>query len=168
MKTHRVALAICSSALAISLGLSAAWAHTEHAAAGPATNEEAFGRPGVAKDVGRSVAIRTTDAMRFEPASLAVKQGETLRLRIHNDGRLPHEFVLGTREEITEHAEMMRKMPGMIHADANSVRVAPGQDGEIVWTFSKAGKFLYACLIPGHWEAGMQGQVTVTSPAKKS
>ena len=167
MKTSRLALTIFSSALAIALGLPLAWAHTEHAATSAAAGEEAFGRPGVAKDVVSTVAVHTTDAMRFDPASLAVKQGETLRLRIHNDGKLPHEFVLGTKEEITEHAEMMRKMPNMVHADPNSVRVAPGKDGEIVWTFSKAGKFLYACLIPGHWEAGMQGSITVTAAVKK-
>jgi uncharacterized cupredoxin-like copper-binding protein len=167
MKSSRVALTIVSSALAIALGLPVAWAHTEHTATGSTENEEAFGRPGVAKDVTRAVAIRTTDAMRFDPASLAVKQGETLRLRIHNDGKLPHEFVLGTKDEIAEHAEMMRQMPDMVHADANSIRVAPGKDGEVVWTFSRAGKFLYACLIPGHWEAGMQGSITVTPSVKK-
>ncbi len=168
MKSTRVVLTIISSILAIALGLPLARAHTEHTAANSKAKEEAFGRPGVVKDITRTVAIRTTDAMRFDPASLAVKQGETLRLQIHNEGRLPHEFVLGTKEEIAEHAEMMRQMPNMVHADASSVRVAPGGSAEIVWTFSKAGKFFYACLIPGHWEAGMQGQVTVTSPAKKS
>jgi len=166
MKTSRVALTVFPSVLVIALGLPVAWAHTEHSAAEPAAQVEAFGRAGIAKDVVRTVAIRTTDAMRFDPATLSVKQGETLRLQIHNDGKLPHEFVLGTQSEITEHAEMMRKMPGMVHADANSVRVAPGQNGEVVWTFSQAGRFLYACLIPGHWEAGMQGSVTVT-PVKR-
>ena len=166
MKTHRVALTMFSSVLAVAVVLPVAWAHTEHLAAESAANAEAFGRPGVAKDAARSVAIHMTDAMRFDPASMAVKQGETLRLRIHNDGKLPHEFVLGTKAEIAEHAEMMRQMPNMIHTDPNSVRVAPGQDGEIIWKFDQAGKFLYACLIPGHWEAGMQGSVTVT-PVKR-
>jgi uncharacterized cupredoxin-like copper-binding protein len=167
VKTHRVALTMFSSVLAVAVVLPVAWAHTEHHAAESAANAEAFGRPGVAKDASRSVAIHMTDAMRFDPASMAVKQGETLRLRIHNDGKLAHEFVLGTQAEIAEHAEMMRQMPGMVHTDAHSVRVAPGQSGEIVWNFSQAGKFLYACLIPGHWEAGMQGSVTVSPPVKR-
>jgi uncharacterized cupredoxin-like copper-binding protein len=166
MKTSRLVLTLCSSVLAAAVGLPVAWAHTEHAA-GPVAQEQAFGRAGVAKDVVRTVAIRTTDAMRFEPAALAVKQGETLRLRIHNDGKLPHEFVLGTKEEITEHAEMMRQMPDMVHADANSIRLAPGQSGDVVWKFDQAGQFLFACLIPGHWEAGMQGTITVSPPVKR-
>jgi len=167
MKSGRVALTVFPSVLAIALGLPLARAHTEHPAANPTAQSEAFGRAGVAKDVARTVTIRTTDAMRFDPATLAVKQGETLRLRIHNDGKLAHEFVLGTQAEIAEHAEMMRQMPGMVHTDAHSVRVAPGQSGEIVWTFSRPGHFLYACLIPGHWEAGMQGSVTVSPPVQR-
>ena len=167
MKSSRVALTIFSSVLAVAVVLPLAWAHAEHTAASLAAKEEAFGRPGAVKDIARTVAIRTTDAMRFDPATLAIRTGETLRLRIHNEGKLPHEFVLGTQAEIAEHAEMMRKMPGMGHADPHSVRVAPGQSGEIVWKFDRAGKFLYACLIPGHWEAGMQGTITVGPPVKK-
>lgn len=127
----------------------------------------ALGQAGLAKDRARSVDIRMSDAMRFDPAALRIKQGETLRLRIHNDGKLPHEFVLGTQMEIAEHAEMMRKMPNMTHTDSSSVRVAPGAVGELVWKFSRVGTFLYACLVPGHWEAGMQGVVTVSAVAKR-
>ena len=156
--------AIYSSLLFIALGLPSASAHDQTHSA---TAASAFGQPGVAKAVKRSIDIHMTDAMRFNPASLIIKQGETLRMRIHNDGKLEHEFVLGTHEEIEEHAEMMRQMPNMIHTDASSIRVAAGKSAEIVWKFSRAGKFYYACLIPGHREAGMQGVVTVTAPVKK-
>lgn len=87
--------------------------------------------------------------------------GMTVHLHISNDDKIPHEFVLGTQAEIVKHAKMMRKNPEMEIANASSARVATGGTGEIVWQFSKAGNFPYACLIPGHWEAGMRGMVSV-------
>jgi len=58
-------------------------------------------------------------------------------------------------------------MPGMVHADASSASVAPGKSADIVWKFSAPGKFLYACLVPGHHEAGMEGAVTVAARVKR-
>ena len=55
----------------------------------------------------------------------------------------------------------MKKNPEMEHADANMVTVAPGKTGEIIWQFTKAGKVNFACLQPGHYDAGMKGIVTV-------
>lgn len=125
--------------------------------------ESEIGRQGITKDVTRTIEVSMSDMMRFTPDSLNIKQGETVRLRIKNNGKIPHEFVLGTKAEISEHAELMKKNPEMEHADASSARVAPGKTAEIIWQFTKPGKFLYACLIPGHWDAGMQGSVTVTA-----
>lgn len=99
--------------------------------------------------------------MRFNPSSIKVKRGETIRFMAKNIGKVKHEMVLGTDKEIKEHAEMMRKMPGMEHEDANQVKVEPGKTGEIVWQFSKAGTFSFACLEAGHFEAGMVGKVSV-------
>jgi len=156
-------------ALAVSavLGSATASAHDNKQAAAHSTHSDAarsepFGQPGLAKKVARTIAITLSDTMRFTPDKLSIRQGETVRLRITNAGRIPHEFVLGTREELAEHAQMMRQMPGMIHNDASSVQVAPGKSADIVWQFSKSGEFLFACLIPGHREAGMEGSVTVT------
>lgn len=144
----------------------AASAHDEkHDQSHPtAASSGSFGRPGIIKNVSRTVTFTLVDAMRFTPAAFTVKRGETLRLRISNVGKLPHEFVLGTQEEIEEHAAMMRQMPDMVHHDASSVRVAPGKSADIVWQFSTAGTFMYACLVPGHREAGMQGRISVTVP----
>lgn len=128
--------------------------------------ETEFGRQGITREATRTIDISMSDMMRFTPDSLKVEQGETVRLRITNSGKIPHEFVLGTKPEITEHAEIMRKSPEMGHADANSARVASGKTSEIIWQFTKPGQFLYACLIPGHWEAGMQGTVTVVAAIK--
>ena len=123
----------------------------------------AFGHPGNAKDVTRDIHLSLRDTMSIVPDRLNLVQGETVRLRIKNIGRIPHEFVLGTRKEILEHRDMMRKMPTMQAAEANDVSVSPGETSEIIWRFSNLGSFEYACLVPGHWEAGMQGVVTVTA-----
>jgi uncharacterized cupredoxin-like copper-binding protein len=131
----------------------------------PASRTE-YGSPGNAKEVTRVVELSLRDTMRIEPGRLSVKQGETLRLRIRNKGAVAHEFVLGTQKEILEHRDMMRTMPTMKNDEANAVSVAPGSTAELVWRFDKPGTFLYACLIPGHWEAGMQGTVTVNPVAK--
>jgi uncharacterized cupredoxin-like copper-binding protein len=150
---------------------SMASAHEEkHEKSDPAhaagTAAESFGQPGVAKQVSRTIVISMTDAMRFTPASLSFRQGETVRLRIVNVGKLPHEFVLGSKAEIDEHAQMMRQMPEMVHSDPGSARVAPGKSVDIIWQFSRRGQFFYACLVPGHREAGMLGQVSVAGPVK--
>jgi uncharacterized cupredoxin-like copper-binding protein len=121
----------------------------------------AIGKPGDPGKVTRSVEVEMSDAMRFKPDSIRVKQGETIRFIVRNTGKVKHEMVLGTIKELKEHAEMMRKFPEMKHADPNQVRVEPGMTGELVWKFSKAGTFDFACLVPGHFEAGMVGKVRV-------
>lgn len=120
-----------------------------------------LGQPGNPDKVTRTVEIVMSDAMRFTPASIKVKKGETIRLRVKNEGRIKHEMVLGTLAELKEHAETMAKFPEMEHDDPNAITVEPGKTGELVWHFSKAGRFDFACLVPGHFEAGMQGKIAV-------
>lgn len=172
MKTTVRSLLILSVAAAMAIGVQAAWAHGGNARSQDATHsavphDGSFGQPGTAKNVSSTVAIRMSDAMRFSPGVLAFKQGQTVRLRIVNDGKLAHEFVLGTRQEIDEHARMMRKMPDMDHHDPGAVRLAPGQSADLRWQFDRAGEFAYACLIPGHREAGMRGKVVVQLNAER-
>lgn len=119
------------------------------------------GKPGDPAKVSRTIAVTMDDAMRFTPGQISVKAGETIRFFVKNSGKIPHEMVIGTMSELKEHAEMMRKMPGMKHAEPNQTTLAPGQSGGIVWQFDKAGQVDFACLIPGHMEAGMIGKVTV-------
>ena len=139
------------------------------AAHGPAGHDSApgadtaFGRAGDRAHATRTVQITMSDRMRFEPALVRVKTGETVRLVAVNRGAQPHELVLGTMEELREHAALMRKFPNMEHHDPNMVRVGPGGRGEIVWQFTKPGEFSYACLMPGHFEAGMVGRVVVAA-----
>lgn len=119
------------------------------------------GMAGDPAKVSRTIPVEMNDSMRFTPDKLTVKAGETVRFFIVNKGRVPHEMVIGTTDEINEHAEMMKKMPGMVHKEANQITLAPGQRGGIVWQFAKAGTVTYACLVPGHKEAGMVGTVEV-------
>tara|TARA_R110002020_G_scaffold63717_3_gene169737 strand:+ start:947 stop:1435 length:489 start_codon:yes stop_codon:yes gene_type:complete len=130
-------------------------------------DEMAIGKPGKAADVARIIEvsmIETEDgAMLFEPSDIKVMKGETVRFEITNAGEIDHEFVMDTAANIQEHKALMEKFPEMEHADPNSARLMSGKDGEIVWTFTKAGDFQFACLIPGHYESGMHGPITVAA-----
>ena len=147
------------AALLFSTMLVDASAHDQHAAAP--------GGPGDAANVTRTVEIsmkETADGkMLFEPASLSATSGETLRFVLRNDGEGDHEFILGDAATLAEHGQMMQEFPDMHHNDGGSVRLAPGQSGEIVWTFGTATEMEFACLIPGHYEAGMHGKVSITA-----
>jgi len=122
------------------------------------------GVPGNAKKPARTVTVVMSDSdgtMKFAPEKLDVKKGEQVRFVIQNKGALKHEFTLASVKDNDKHAEMMKKFPDMEHDDPNAKSVDPGKTAEIVWRFTKAGTFEFACLIPGHREAGMHGTVTV-------
>lgn len=123
----------------------------------------AIGKPGVASKVTRTVTVDMTDDMRFHSSKIAVKQGETIRFVAKNSGKVKHEMVLGTLKDLKDHYEVMKKNPEMEHAEDNMVTVAPGKSGEIIWQFTKAGKVDFACLQPGHYDAGMKGLVNVAA-----
>lgn len=154
---------IAIGALAISALSSTAWASGNHAGG---HDDSAIGKPGVAAKVSRTVTVDMIDAMRFAPSNLEVKQGDTIRFLVKNSGKVTHEFVLGTEKALKEHYEVMKKNPEMEHAEPNMVTVAPGKTGEVIWQFTKAGKVDFACLHPGHLDAGMKGQVTVARSGK--
>lgn len=139
-----------------------------HAAPAAATPEQTDwgieGRPG---RVARGITLRMDDRMRFTPDHLEVTEGETLRLRIVNAGRVMHEFVLGTPATLDEHAALMMKFPDMVHGDPWMAHVPPGGRGEIVWHFNRPGTFAFACLIAGHYQAGMRGTVRVRPAAQR-
>ncbi|MEO1766162.1 cupredoxin domain-containing protein [Thiobacter aerophilum] len=120
-----------------------------------------FGVPGQPEAARRSIVVEAGDDMRFRPAHIRVRRGETVRFVVRNRGTQTHEFVLGRSRELTEHAALMRRYPDMEHSDPNMVRVAPGQEATLTWTFTRAGQVEFACLIPGHFEAGMRGRIRV-------
>ena len=155
------------SAAALFLIAQLAWAHQPHhhsnnPAPAVAAEETAFGREGDPKKVSRTINVDMSDRMRFSPADLSIKQGETIRFRVKNSGKVMHEMVLGTMKDLKAHAEMMRKHPGMEHDEPYMAHVPPGKTETMVWQFTKAGEFHYACLVPGHFEAGMLGRIVVT------
>lgn len=124
-------------------------------------DEHPWGREGDPRRASRTITVTMSDTMRFDPAELRVKAGDTVKFIARNKGKLLHEMVIGSREELEKHAEMMRKHPGMEHDEPYQVHVKPGGKEEIAWTFTKPGTFMYGCLIPGHWEAGMKGMIVV-------
>lgn len=142
-------------------GASIAIASGTHAG-GHEHEEATIGKPGNAAEVNRTITIDMNDDMRFSPASLQARQGETIRFVISNSGKLKHEFVLGTEKELRQHYALMNKNPEMEHSDPNMITLAAGQSGEVLWQFSKAGKIDFACLQPGHYDAGMKGKVQVS------
>jgi len=137
--------------------------HESHAMHGMTedAHEDAAGRPGDPARVSRTIEVTMNDTMRFEPAAMRFKAGDTVRFAVRNDGRIRHEMVIGDRVELQEHAAMMRSMPGMQHSDPNMISLAPGQQAELVWQFDRPGHFEFACLVPGHLEAGMSGVIDV-------
>ena len=122
------------------------------------------GEPGNPKKPSRDVVITMREGdgkMIFNHNYVEVRRGEQIRFILKNAGDLDHEFVLATIKDNDKHAKLMMKYPNMEHDDPNAKRVATKKSGELLWRFTKAGEFEFACLIPGHREAGMHGKVVV-------
>jgi uncharacterized cupredoxin-like copper-binding protein/Cu/Ag efflux protein CusF len=148
-------------ALIAALAAPLASAHGDNHAGEPAAVAEQT-KWGIAGSVAtRTVTVDLLDSMRFSPDRIEVAEGETIRFVIHNRGRMLHEMVIGTPSEIAEHAALMARFPNMEHDSPYMAHVAPGKQGEIVWTFNRAGEFEYACLLAGHYAAGMRGRILV-------
>ena len=126
-----------------------------------AAMEQPFGRQGDPRKVKRVISIDMSDTMRFFPSEVSVKRGDTVRFEVRNIGELPHEMVIGTMDDLKKHAAHMKKNGEMHHADANAAHAAPGTSAQITWQFTKPGEFYYACLVPGHFDAGMIGTIVV-------
>jgi uncharacterized cupredoxin-like copper-binding protein len=124
------------------------------------------GEPGNPKRPARTIHVLMLDdgsekEMTFEPAVITVRKGEQIRFVLENAGTESHEFMLATVAENRKHAELMKKFPDMEHDDPNGKRLAVWERRELFWRFTKAGEFEFACLIPGHYEAGMHGKIIV-------
>jgi len=140
--------------------------HHEHAAASMGDNDHDLhdneaGQPGALEQVTRTIKVSMDDRMRFTPDQLNFSTGETVRFLVRNDGKIRHEMVIGSQSELKEHAAMMRTNPAMRHTDPNMISLAPGERSELIWKFDQPGTFEFACLVPGHLEAGMSGKVNV-------
>ena len=147
---------------------SLSWAHEDtpksaHNAHTAVKEQKAWGIGGDAKAATRTVTLTMDDNMRFVPNKLSFKQGETVRFVIQNKGKLLHEMVIGTRADLDAHAAMMVKFPKMAHDEPYMAHVNAGQSGNMVWTFNRPGDFEFACLIAGHYQAGMVGTISVSA-----
>jgi uncharacterized cupredoxin-like copper-binding protein len=149
LKALSLALAMCGA----SLWVQAAGTHTHP--------DTPIGAPGHSDKVTRTITIDMQDNMRFVPATLAVKQGETIRLLVRNKGAMTHELVMGNSQDLLAHAKAMQQAPQMQHRDPNSLSLAPGTQGELLWHFTRAMTVDFACLQPGHFESGMRGKIEV-------
>lgn len=156
--------------LAATLGLGAegALAHGDDKPAAAkkkaiSAEQHPWGREGDPRKIARTIEVNLADTMRFTPSEVQVKRGETVKFVARNTGKVMHEMVLGTEEHLMAHAELMKKHPGMEHDAPYMAHVPPGKKQEITWTFDKPGTFMYGCLIPGHWEAGMKGAIVVAN-----
>ena len=125
--------------------------------------EKAFGTYDPNMQPTRIIDVVMRDNMRFAPDLIKVKKGEIIEFRHINYGHLMHEFILGTVTSLNAHAKMMRKSPNMEHNKPYMAHVAPGESVTLIWKFSEAGQFTFACLVPGHYEAGMKGIIIVES-----
>ena len=141
-----VAAYVLSAGLLVTLGSVGAWQWMAPAAA-----------------ASRTIEVRMTDSMQFIPSSIQLAAGETVRIIGRNEGRLPHELVIGTEAELRSHAAAMKQQPSSHHSHGagNAITVAPGQAGELVASFSAPQELQIACLVPGHFEAGMRGTLQV-------
>lgn len=162
-KVHVLAVAV---ALGTALHLGVLPSIVSHAVAHEGEDDDDFaaGEPGDPKQPFRVVEITMAEkdgAMIYEPAEVDVKKGEQVEFIIHNAGTLKHEFHLASVQQNADHRIEMQKNPEMEHDDPNAQSVEPGKEAEILWRFSKPGEFEFACLIPGHYEAGMHGKVVV-------
>jgi uncharacterized cupredoxin-like copper-binding protein len=163
--SKRSLIAATAASLLTSVGRVLAHVDEKHPAkSGPVKKEQKdWGIAGDAKQAKRSIDVGMSDNMRFTPDRIAVKLGETVRFVARNDGKQLHEFVIGTKAENEKHAALMLKFPNMEHDEPYMAHVPPGKTGQIVWTFNRAGQFEFACLIAGHYQAGMVGTITVSA-----
>jgi uncharacterized cupredoxin-like copper-binding protein len=162
MKVFWLSVALLFGATVAAPGAAVAHRAGGHAPkAAPAEGQKPWGIAGEAKAVKRTIEVTMLDTMRFAPERIEVRQGETVRFVHRNVGKLVHEFVLGTKKELDDHALLMQKQPHRTHDEPHMVQVAPGKARELIWTFNRAGDFDFACLIPGHYQAGMFGTIRV-------
>lgn len=120
-----------------------------------------FGSPADPADADRTVELAATDGLVFEPAEFTVSPGETITFRIVNQGNVVHDFTLGDQAVQDQHEAEMEEMGDMVHDQPNAVTIPGGETVELTWAFPESGTVLIGCHQPGHYAAGMKGQITV-------
>lgn len=160
VRTAMVAAVLALPAAALAHGTAE---HQKKANAPISTEEHPFGIEGDPRKANRTITISMDDTMHYSHSHIRVAQGETITFAVTNKGKLMHELVLGTEDELKKHAQIMLKNPGMEHDEPYMAHVKPGTTERITWKFTRPGTFHYGCLVPGHFEAGMKGVVVVAA-----
>ena len=126
------------------------------------------GEPGKESEINRTIEIIATDDLKFSIPALEVKDGETIKFVVINKGEIAHDFTIGTPEIQTAHQKEMAKMMEamssheghkMDHNDPNALFLNPGEKKELVWKFKQTSKLEFGCNVPGHYQAGMKGNI---------
>ena len=118
-----------------------------------------FGETATSQDATKTVGVKAL-ALTFDPSSVSVQQGDVVKFVVTNEGKAPHEFVIGDEAYQEEHEESMEH-GGHDMELGNSVAVAPGETAELTWRFTSPGRILFACHVAGHYEGGMVGTILV-------
>ena len=124
------------------------------------SESDGFGESASSQDAKKTVGVKASDKLTFDPSSVSVQQGDVVKFVITNEGKAPHEFVIGDAAYQEEHEESMEH-GGHDMELGNSVEVAPGESAELTWRFTSPGRVLFACHVAGHYEGGMVGTVLV-------
>lgn len=162
--SNRARSTLLIASLAVAAGVTTVYA--EPGESGHAHKKYAAGEPGDPAKPFRVIDVAMTEGdgtMAYDPPSINAKLGEQVKIVLRNKGALDHEFMLDSVEQNAKHRIAMQKNPEMEHDDPNGRRLKPAGASEILWKFSRAGTFEFACLIPGHSEAGMKGVVIVSA-----
>jgi len=109
----------------------------------------------------RQINVTMTDALRFEPARIRVRNGETVEFVVQNAGKIRHELFLGSEAEQASHEAEMRRMP-MTQDERNGIFVEPGKTKTLRHTFGSAGTVIAGCHEVGHYPAGMKLEISVS------
>jgi azurin len=141
-------------------------------AAAPAPKAGAAAKPGAA----RTIEITGGDDMKYSVTTIPAKRGETLRIVLKSVGTLPkiamaHNVVVLTldADQIKfAQAGMTARATDFIPPDMKNQVVAatalagPGETVEVTFKVpAKPGSYPFICTFPGHFAAGMKGQIVV-------
>lgn len=99
--------------------------------------------------------------LEITPGQLKFKRGQVVKFSVRNDTDVKHEFVLGTTTENLGHAESMKVSPDFEHHEINGRVMRPKSTVDLQWQFMNTGTFEFACLVPGHAETEIRGEVIV-------
>ena len=158
----------------LTLSASLALAHPDHdlnpglpkiGLIGPiSTTEKAYGRQGDPRQITRTIKLDMSDNMRLTPTDLNIKQGETIKFVLKNAAKSPIGIALGTATEQKERTAMLKQFPKMEMNQPNQVQAKPGEAGELIWQFTKAGEFNFGCAAAACVSAGVSAKILVVAP----